>query len=94
MLLTNALSVRLGNRLSINLQLGGMHLCAELSEGLNDQVIATSARQAGLAVQALADWYLTSPAKRGLLISFTNVSCEAQAMALAERLARVFEECS
>jgi len=93
MLLTQALSVRLGMQLSVNLQLGGMHLCADLKEGLNDQVIAAAARRAGLGVQALSDWHLTSPAQRGLLMSFTNVTSEAQAAQLAERLAGVIDEC-
>jgi len=91
MLLTDALSARLGARLSVNLQLGGMHLCAQLSEGLDDRVIAAAARQAGLGVQALSDWYLTSPTERGLLMSFTNITSEAQAAALTERLARVMD---
>lgn len=94
LLLTNALSVALGTRLSVNLQLGGMHLSAELSEGLDDRLIAASARQAGLSVQALSDWCLTSSVERGLLMSFTNVTSEAQATVLAERLARVMDECS
>lgn len=89
-LLVDALSAKFSGRLSIDRQIGGMHLLGRLADGIDDCVIADNAKRSGLAVQALSRWYLSSATERGLLLSFTNVSNKAQAMALAARLARAF----
>jgi len=65
-------------------------LLGRLDEGIDDCAIADNAKRKGLGVQALSRWYLSSSTKRGLLLSFTNVSNKTQAMALAGRLAQTF----
>jgi len=91
-LLVDALSAKFPGRLSIDQQVGGMHLLARLDDGIDDCVIAANAKRKGLSVQALSRWYLSSATEQGLLLSFTNVSNKAQAMMLVERLAEVFSD--
>jgi len=89
-LLVDALSAKFSGRLTIDQQVGGMHLLGRLDEGIDDCAIADNAKRNGLGVQALSRWYLSSSTERGLLLGFTNVSSKEQAMALAGRLAKAF----
>ncbi|MFZ6640575.1 PLP-dependent aminotransferase family protein [Undibacterium sp. TC4M20W] len=89
-LLSDALLAKLADRLSIDHQVGGMHLLARLGKGLDDCVISENAQRAGLSVQPLSRSYISATAERGLLLSFTNVIDREQAAELAERLAQAF----
>lgn len=89
-LLVDALFEKFADRLSIDPQAGGMHLVARLDKGMDDCFISEKAKRAGLGVQALSEWYLSSAAERGLLLSFTNVSSRGQARELVARLAGTF----
>ncbi|WP_032833450.1 PLP-dependent aminotransferase family protein [Pseudomonas sp. URMO17WK12:I12] len=89
-LLVEALQADLGHRLSIDHQVGGMHLLARLIQGTNDREIVTNAMSVGLRVHALSDWYLTSEVEHGLLLGFTNVSSKEQAIEFTKRLAVAF----
>ncbi|MFJ2684284.1 PLP-dependent aminotransferase family protein [Pseudomonas sp. NPDC087342] len=89
-LLAQALLAKLSTQLSIDPQVGGMHLLARLDKSLDDCRISENAKLAGLRVEALSKWYLTPTAEHGLLLSFTNVVNEEQATELVERLALAF----
>ena len=86
-LLQQALEARLGDRLRIDRQAGGMHVLARLAEGTDDGVIADRAAARGLAVQALSRWTLEAPAPSGLLLGFTHVADAEQARRWVDRLA-------
>ena len=81
--------------LQVTEQIGGIQLCARLSENFDDAAIASSAREQGLAVQALSDWQVLRRERgdtlrpNGLLMGFPNISSQEQAHALAARLAEV-----
>ncbi|ALR77799.1 PLP-dependent aminotransferase family protein [[Enterobacter] lignolyticus] len=70
-------------------QQGGIQLLAAVDG--NDSVQAARAREAGLAVQALSDWRLTSRGAGGLLMSFTNIMSEEQALQQVQLLARAIK---
>ena len=86
--LAGALTDALGDAARIDLQAGGLHLLARLTQG-DDRRWAEAAQADGLAVQALSRWYLETPSAQGLLLGFTNVVSAAEAVALARRLAQL-----
>ncbi|KTT21683.1 DNA-binding protein [Pseudomonas oryzihabitans] len=86
--LAEAMTTALGAGIRIELQAGGLHLLARLAQG-DDQAWADAAQAEGLAAQALSRWYLAEPEQRGLLVGFTNVVSNDEALALARRLARL-----
>lgn len=88
-LLVEALQTNLGPRVSIDHQVGGMHLLARLIQGMNDREIVAKAKSVGLRLHALSDWYLTSEVEQGLLLGFTNVRSKEQAIEFTKRLAGV-----
>jgi len=51
--------------------------------------IARRAREVGIAVEPLSQWYLGDGSRQGLVMGFTNVGSAEQAASLALRLARV-----
>ncbi|WP_312343170.1 MocR-like pyridoxine biosynthesis transcription factor PdxR [Stutzerimonas nitrititolerans] len=90
-LLSDALTARLGERMQLELRAGGMHVLAGLADGLEDSAIAARASRAGLALQALSDWYQDAPARQGLLMGFTNVKDADSAADIAERIAGLLD---
>lgn len=88
-LLVEALTSVLGSRLSVDHQVGGMHLVTRLIEGTDDRAIVAKAKSAGLSVHALSNWYLDAKTESGLLLGFTNVTDKEQALLLATRLAEM-----
>jgi GntR family transcriptional regulator/MocR family aminotransferase len=90
-LLSTALTDRLGERIELQLQAGGMHVLARVKGGLSDLAIAARATQVGLAAIPLSGWYQAEPAQQGLLMGFTNVRDAASAADIAQRLAGAFD---
>ncbi|MBZ9781903.1 PLP-dependent aminotransferase family protein [Pseudomonas sp. REP124] len=90
-LLADALHAVLGDQCSVDRQVGGMHLILRLAPGMDDRAIALRAREAGLSIQALSNWYASTPAAQGLLLGFTNVKDQAHALELARRLEKVMQ---
>jgi GntR family transcriptional regulator/MocR family aminotransferase len=86
--LVEALHQQVGGRLQIDPQAGGMHVVAGLGEG-DDVQIARRAREVGMAVEPLSQWYLGDGSRQGLVMGFTNVGSAEQAVSVALRLARV-----
>lgn len=86
--LVEALHQQVGGRLQIDPQAGGMHVVAGLGEG-DDVQIAQRAREVGIAVEPLSQWYLGDGGRQGLVMGFTNVVSAEQAVSVAVRLARV-----
>gem|GEM_PF-3006315 len=52
----------------------------------DDRAIVARAQQRGLAVQALSDWHSAQPGRRGILMSFTNITSAEMAMQWVGRL--------
>jgi GntR family transcriptional regulator/MocR family aminotransferase len=83
--------------LRVSQQVGGIQLCTTLNATLDDALIATNAREQGLAVQALSDWQVERHVRgealrpNGLLMGFVNISSQQQADGLVQRLAAVLE---
>ncbi|HAZ77809.1 MULTISPECIES: PLP-dependent aminotransferase family protein [Enterobacteriaceae] len=65
-------------------QQGGIQLVAEIDG--DDRAIVARAQQRGLAVQALSDWHSAQPGRRGILMSFTNITSAEMAMQWVGRL--------
>jgi GntR family transcriptional regulator/MocR family aminotransferase len=83
--LTNALATAFGNRITVDLQPGGMHLIAWLDHGVSDTALATRAQMAGLAVEALSSRAIRYPCGPGLLLGFSTIA-EADAVTMCRRL--------
>lgn len=92
-LLSDALAAKLGGRIHLELRAGGMHVLASLTGGLKDSAIAARGPRAGLALQALSEWYRDAPTRQGLLMGFTNVKDADTAADIAERVARLLDCC-
>lgn len=87
--LIDALQQQFGDRLQINPQAGGMHLVAGLG-AVDDIALAQRAREVGIAVEPLSQWYLDAKPRHGLVLGFTNIASAEQASAVAGRLAQIF----
>lgn len=86
--LASALGAVFGDRLTLRLQAGGMHLIGMLPQRKDDQNLVSRARAHGLAPAALSGWYIDKKhSESGLLFGFTNIE-SANALAQAEQLRR------
>jgi GntR family transcriptional regulator/MocR family aminotransferase len=83
--LADSLSQVLGDRITVELRPGGMHLIGRLGRGLNDVELAKFAQANGFAVHALSCRAMTHECGQGLLFGFTNVA-EPDARNVCERL--------
>jgi GntR family transcriptional regulator/MocR family aminotransferase len=83
--LADNLSQVLGDRITVELRPGGMHLIARLAHGLHDIELANLAQARGFAVDALSRRAMTHDCGQALLVGFTNVA-ESEARAVCERL--------
>jgi GntR family transcriptional regulator/MocR family aminotransferase len=84
--LATALHARFGDRVTLELTSGGMHLLARFPGADDDTVLTKRALTAGLATTALSSLTMAHDAGQGLLLSFTNTA-PAEADALVARLA-------
>jgi GntR family transcriptional regulator/MocR family aminotransferase len=84
--LATALHARFGDRVTLELTSGGMHLLARFPGANDDTVLTKRALTAGLATTALSSLTMAHDAGQGLLLSFTNTA-PAEADALVARLA-------
>jgi GntR family transcriptional regulator / MocR family aminotransferase len=90
-LLANALAEVFGDRLTVQLQAGGMHLIARAPTLKNDRDLVARARAHGLAPAGLSWWYADRRRReQGLLLSFTNIT-SSNSFEVATRLRRVAE---
>ncbi|QBC31744.1 PLP-dependent aminotransferase family protein [Pandoraea sp. XY-2] len=92
-LITQALAQAFGERLSLDLPLGGVQFAVRFPEGphgpVDDVAVAARAREAGLAVLPLSSWYAnghTPRTPRGLVLGFANVADAGEAARLAQTL--------
>ena len=86
--LAEALRAAFGERVTLEMAAGGMHLLARFSGADDDSELAKRAERAGLAATALSSLAMAHDCGQGLLLSFTNVA-PAEAGVLAGRLAAV-----
>lgn len=82
--LSGALTDVFGDRFTIELQAGGMHLIARL-KAERDEPLVTKAMMQGLAPEALSRMAIERDCGQALMLSFTNIPPE-QAPAMARRL--------
>lgn len=89
--LAKALAQVFADRLTLELQAGGMHLIGRLPALEDDRDLAARAKSHGLAPGTLSPWY-ANPARRehGLLLSFTNIA-STNALDVAMRLRQATE---
>jgi len=86
--LAAALTELFGNRLTIQLQAGGMHLLGRFVDSRSDVDLVARAREHGLYPSALSPWVIERGRdEQGLLLSFTNTPRES-ALDVATRLKR------
>jgi GntR family transcriptional regulator/MocR family aminotransferase len=85
--LAESLSQALGDRITVELKPGGMHLIARVGRGLHDVELAKLAQACGFAVDALSRRAMAHECGQGLLLGFTNVA-EPDAREVCERLRR------
>ncbi|UDM53120.1 PLP-dependent aminotransferase family protein [Cupriavidus sp. MP-37] len=95
-LIAQALKQAFGDRLTVELPPGGIQFAVQFAESadgpVDDVVVAARARQAGLAVLPLSNWYAhgrMSDTPRGLVLGFANIADTDE----ANRLARTLRAC-
>jgi len=86
--LARALSKVFGDRISVELRPGGMHLIARVCSSHRDVDLAQLAMENGFAVGALSSHAIAKSGGQGLLLGFTNIS-EADALENCQRLERL-----
>jgi GntR family transcriptional regulator/MocR family aminotransferase len=90
-LLANALTKVFADRLTLQLQAGGMHLIGRGPTLKGDRDLVARARAHGLSPSALSFWYANpGRSEHGLLLSFTNIT-SANALEAATRLRRAID---
>ena len=80
MMVLNALEKVYPGMFSVELMDGGMHIVAFLKTGSNDQKLAQSWQKHGLLVFPLSSWYAEKKKRYGLVIGYTNVKSEKEAI--------------
>jgi GntR family transcriptional regulator/MocR family aminotransferase len=89
--LANALTKVFADRLTLQLQAGGMHLIGRGPTLKGDRDLVARAKAHGLAPSALSFWYANpGRSEHGLLLSFTNIT-SANALEAATRLRRALD---
>jgi GntR family transcriptional regulator/MocR family aminotransferase len=86
--LAEALAAVFGDRLTVDLEPGGMHLIAWLRRGVHDVELAKLAQSRGFALEALSSRAIAHAGGQGLLLGFTNLA-QADALETCRRLERV-----
>ncbi|KAG1529378.1 hypothetical protein G6F50_018042 [Rhizopus delemar] len=79
------LTAALGDRMHIEPQPGGMHLVARMQGQLTDVPLAARMLEQGMYAHPLSRWSTLPDPQSGLLLSFTNIASEAQALELGLR---------
>lgn len=74
-----------GDRITVDLSPGGMHLIARVGDGVSDVDLAQLAQSGGFSVEALSRRAATHRCGQGLLLGFTNIA-ESDALASCQRL--------
>lgn len=64
---------------------GGMHIVAYLKKGIDDAKIAKKWQELGLRVTALSEWYSGKSKRYGLVIGYTNIKSEKEAISLLQK---------
>ncbi|AXA24532.1 PLP-dependent aminotransferase family protein [Pseudomonas putida] len=89
--LVDALQERLGTRLSVQQQAGGIHVLAHILDATDERLLASSARAEGMALHALGEWRAQPSPEQGLLMGFANFICAEDAMAAVSQLEAVWK---
>lgn len=81
----------LGNRVHIDANPGGMHLILRLGNQMTDWELVERMRQDGLFAEALSEWSLLGEKPSGLLLGFANITSQASAEQLGQRILKLLE---
>ena len=81
----------LGNLVHIDANPGGMHLILRLGNQMTDWELVERMRQDGLFAEALSEWSLLGEKPSGLLLGFANITSQASAEQLGERILALLE---
>ena len=81
----------LGNRVHIDANPGGMHLILRLGNQMTDWELVERMRQDGLFAEALSEWSLLGEKPSGLLLGFANITSQASAEQLGQRILALLE---
>jgi GntR family transcriptional regulator/MocR family aminotransferase len=73
-LLCKTLAAQLGSDITISGEESGLHLVVELPSHIDDEALARLAAESGIAVKALSTYYVSHPARRGLLVGYAYVA--------------------
>ncbi|WP_378003374.1 aminotransferase class I/II-fold pyridoxal phosphate-dependent enzyme, partial [Aeromonas dhakensis] len=84
--LVDALAARLGDRLRVQPQAGGIQLLAQVAGGVTDQQLVEIAQANGLALHALSSWYMNPAQQRGVMMGFANFASAEQADRAVQQL--------
>lgn len=84
--LVDALATRLGERLRVQPQAGGIQLLAQVAGGATDQQLVEVAQANGLALHALSSWYMNPAQQRGVMMGFANFASAEQADRAVQQL--------
>jgi GntR family transcriptional regulator/MocR family aminotransferase len=90
-ILRATLALRLGERIDMSRSNAGMTLVIYLPAGTNDRALASAARRAQLTVRALAEYYVGTRHRPGLVVGFAYVTT-ADIAPWAEALAQLIIE--
>jgi len=75
-LLRKTLVAHLGEAAPISGEESGLHLVVEFPDHVDDEALARLAAESGIAVNALSQYYLEPPVRRGLLVGYAYVPAE------------------
>jgi GntR family transcriptional regulator/MocR family aminotransferase len=73
-LLCKTLVAQMGGDITISREESGLHLVVELPQHVDDVALARLAAESGIAVKALSTYYVSHPARRGLLVGYAYVA--------------------
>ena len=85
-LMLDALNRLFPETFSYELSDGGMHIVAFLRRGTQDVALAELWQAQQLQVFSLSAWYTQTQKRYGLIIGYTNIRSEQQAMTLLQRV--------
>ena len=86
----DALAAALAGRVRLTVPDQGMHVLADLDDGVSDVDVVGLAHADGIVARAISPWYRKAPRRSALMLGFTGFTREAIVTA-APRLARIIE---
>jgi GntR family transcriptional regulator/MocR family aminotransferase len=73
--LAEVLAKHAGDAVRVTVPDRGMHLVADLADGVSDLDVETAALRSGIAVRAMSRLYLAAPRRSALMLGFSGFPC-------------------